>query len=223
MQSLSAENEVAISDAGLAGCALPSPADPAEAVRAALCDSDPLARIQAAVQLGEIGNLDDIGLLSDLLSLPTCPDEHAKERAAMVHSMQRLAGVALEPLDLSEVIVLPSSLVGDSNRPLPNPISRWTLVGGCCGGIAPILSAAIAFCCGQSSDKWTDALTAMVWMITFVILLVPTGAATGAIVGFFLRHRKGRDDPGMAAAPSQTPAKAGTPTETNIDPGQVSI
>ena len=41
MQSLSASGEIVISDAGVADCAIPPPADPAEAERTKLCDSDP--------------------------------------------------------------------------------------------------------------------------------------------------------------------------------------
>ena len=104
MQSLSASGEIVISDAGVTNCANPPPADPVEAVRTKLCDSDPLVRIQAAVQLGEIGNLDDIGLLSDLLALPTCRSDHPRERASLLHAMQRISGTTQEPFDLSGVL-----------------------------------------------------------------------------------------------------------------------
>ena len=81
MQSAPAK-DTAAADEGGANLAAPLPVDPADAVRAELCDSDPAVRIRAAVELGEIGDLDDIGLLSDLLSLPANPDEHPRERGA---------------------------------------------------------------------------------------------------------------------------------------------
>jgi hypothetical protein len=107
MQSISARDETVISDAGVASCAIPPLADPVEAVRTNLCDSDPLVRIQAAVQLGEIGELDDIGLLSDLLSLPTCPEEHPLERESLLHAMQRRSGITKERFDLSGLLPVP--------------------------------------------------------------------------------------------------------------------
>jgi hypothetical protein len=81
----------------------PPKIDPVETVREKLCDVDPAVRVQAAVELGEIGSLDDIGLLSDLLSLPYSLDEHPKERAALVHAMQRLSGTTTEEFDLSGI------------------------------------------------------------------------------------------------------------------------
>ncbi len=104
MQSLSASDEIAISEAGVASCAIPPPADPVEAVRATLCDGDPVVRIQAAAELGEIGDLDDIGLLSDLLSLPPCPDEHPRERESLLHAMRWLSGATKERFDLSGLL-----------------------------------------------------------------------------------------------------------------------
>ncbi len=68
-----------------------------------LCNADPAVRIHAALELGESGNLDDIGLLSDLLSLPIGPDEHPRERAALLYAMQRLSGGATEPFDMTGV------------------------------------------------------------------------------------------------------------------------
>ncbi len=116
MQSPSASGEPAISDPGVAGRAIPPPTDPVEAVRMNLCDGDPLVRIQAAVQLGELGDLDDIGFLSDLLSLPTCPDEHPRERASLLYAMQRLSGTTKERFDLSGVLPVPQDL--------PRPMAR---------------------------------------------------------------------------------------------------
>jgi hypothetical protein len=81
----------------------PVEADPVEAVRELLCDGDPTARVQAALRLGEIGTLDDIGLLSDLLSLPYSRDEHPKERAALLHAMKRLSGATDEKFDATDI------------------------------------------------------------------------------------------------------------------------
>ena len=106
MQSLSASGDIVISDAGVTDWAVPQPADPVEAVRTNLCDSDPLVRMQAAGILGEIGNLDDIGILADLLSLPTCPDEHPRERRLLVHAMERLSGTTREQFALSSVLLM---------------------------------------------------------------------------------------------------------------------
>ncbi len=77
--------------------------DPAELWRMRLCDNDPTTRLLAATKLGSFGTLDDIGLLSDLLALAPSDDEHPSERAAMVHSMQRLARVRSDPFDLSRI------------------------------------------------------------------------------------------------------------------------
>jgi hypothetical protein len=81
----------------------PPKIDPVEAVREKLCDADSAVRVRAAVKLGEIGTLDDIGFLSDLLSLPYSLDEHPKERAALLHAMQRLSGTTKDEFDLTGV------------------------------------------------------------------------------------------------------------------------
>jgi hypothetical protein len=88
---------------------IPTPVDRAESLRVQLCASEPVVRILAAVELAQAGTLDDIGLLSDLLSLPPLADEHPRERAALVHAMQRLSGVATEPFDLSGVVPPPQT------------------------------------------------------------------------------------------------------------------
>ncbi len=67
-----------------------------------------MVRIRAALQLGERGDLDDIGLLSDLLSLPASLDEHPRERAALVYAMQRLSGTTTGTFNLSGVLFTPS-------------------------------------------------------------------------------------------------------------------
>jgi len=63
----------------------------AEAVRLALAHDNPRVRLAALDLLGRVGDLADISLLSDLLNLPPSPDEHPKERAALVRAMQRIA------------------------------------------------------------------------------------------------------------------------------------
>ena len=72
---------------------------PDEALRMRLCDSDPVGRLLTVARLGEIGTLHDIGLFLDLLALPISNDEHPRERAAMLHAMQRLAGLVTEPFN----------------------------------------------------------------------------------------------------------------------------
>lgn len=63
-----------------------------ERIRPELANNHPVVRLEAIDILGEIGTLDDIGLLSDLLSLPPLEDEHPDERAALVRAMQRISG-----------------------------------------------------------------------------------------------------------------------------------
>jgi hypothetical protein len=98
--TMPSSDELAASEEGIPRFLEPVTIDPVEAVRQRLCDADPTARVQAALQLGEIGALDDIGLLSDLLSLPFSLDEHPQERAALLHAMQRLSGATAEPFVL---------------------------------------------------------------------------------------------------------------------------
>jgi hypothetical protein len=90
--------------------------DPIETLRMNLCDADPAVRIRAALQLGECGDLDDIGLLSDLLALPVAPDELPREREALLYAMQRLAGESTEEFDLSGILPL------SHRRPAASPI-----------------------------------------------------------------------------------------------------
>jgi hypothetical protein len=97
------DEEAAALDDEPAQFAVPPAIDPVEAVREKLCDVDPAVRIQAALALGEFGGLDDIGFLSDLLSLPNSADEHPKEREAILHAMRRLSGESVEDFDLSFV------------------------------------------------------------------------------------------------------------------------
>jgi len=88
----------------VASCAVPPEDDPVETARMNLGDADPAARIHAALELGESGGLEDIGLLSDLLSLPIGPDEYPREREALLYAMQRLSGGSTEEFDLSGIL-----------------------------------------------------------------------------------------------------------------------
>jgi len=63
----------------------------AQKYRAELANSDAAVRLEAIDILGRIGTLDDIGLLSDLLSLPPLEDEHPEERAALARAMERIS------------------------------------------------------------------------------------------------------------------------------------
>ena len=96
-------NETAVPDEAASLEAKPPSEDWTDLWRMRLCDSDPITRVLAVVRLGSIGTLDDIGLLSDLLALAPSAEEHPAERAAMIHSLQRLAGVVSEPFDLSGI------------------------------------------------------------------------------------------------------------------------
>lgn len=106
-QMWTAESGEATTAEGTPAFVKPVRIDHVEAVREALCGGDATARVQAALRLGEIGTLDDIGLLSDLLSLPYSLDEHAKERAAMLHAMKRLSGATDEEFDATGIFEAP--------------------------------------------------------------------------------------------------------------------
>ncbi len=62
-----------------------------EALRGHLCDSDAAVRLAAIGELGRFGDLDDIGLISDLLTLPKQPDENPRERQALLSAMQKIS------------------------------------------------------------------------------------------------------------------------------------
>ena len=96
MQTLPATGATADREQAVASWAVPPEDDPLETARMNLCDADPAVRIRAALELGKSGSLDDIGLLSDLLSLPIGPDEHPREREALLYAMQRLSGGSTE-------------------------------------------------------------------------------------------------------------------------------
>jgi hypothetical protein len=99
MRSPAAAGEAGEPDEAVAAFTIPPPADPAEAARTRLCSGEAAVRLRAALELGKIGTLDDVGLLSDLLSLPAAPDEHPRERAAILYAMQKLSGQEVEPFD----------------------------------------------------------------------------------------------------------------------------
>jgi hypothetical protein len=64
-----------------------------DGVYSRLASDKPDVRLSAINVLGRFGNLDDIGLLADLAALPPQDDEHPHERAALLHAMQRIAGL----------------------------------------------------------------------------------------------------------------------------------
>ena len=64
----------------------------AEAVRAELASAASTVRLRALHLLPELGGLDDIGLLHDLLALPVQEDEAPGERDAELTALRRLAG-----------------------------------------------------------------------------------------------------------------------------------
>jgi len=66
-------------------------AQAAEKMRGALADNSAAVRLGAAFLLERLGTLDDIGLLTDLLSLPPLEDEDPRERPALLHAMQTLS------------------------------------------------------------------------------------------------------------------------------------
>jgi hypothetical protein len=61
--------------------------------REILTADDPRVRVNAIRVLGRTGTLDDISLLSDVLSLPRSKNEDPRERFAILQAMRRLAGM----------------------------------------------------------------------------------------------------------------------------------
>jgi hypothetical protein len=72
-------------------------AQAAEKIRLALADHRAVVRLGAASLLERIGTLDDIGLLTDLLSLPPLEDEDPRERPALLQAVQTLSGAPIAP------------------------------------------------------------------------------------------------------------------------------
>ncbi len=63
----------------------------AELIRERLADDDARVRIAASRLIAKMGDLDDIGLLSDLLALPQSSDEDPIERDAITTAMKTIA------------------------------------------------------------------------------------------------------------------------------------
>ena len=63
----------------------------AELIRERLADDDASVRIAASRLIATLGDLDDIGLLSDLLALPASSDEDPNERDAITAAMRTIA------------------------------------------------------------------------------------------------------------------------------------
>jgi len=63
----------------------------ADLIRERLADDDASVRIAASHMIAKIGDLDDIGLLSDLLGLPDSSDEDPNERDAITAAMRTIA------------------------------------------------------------------------------------------------------------------------------------
>jgi hypothetical protein len=129
-----------------------------------LCDDHPIARVLAAVRLGEVGTLDDIGLFADLLALPPCADEHPRERAAMIHSMWRLAGKTPEPFDLSDLVGLspapekcapPSDQAAEPSEEPATELARPAWKCAKCGNRVPG-NFQVCWNCGTSQDGAED-------------------------------------------------------------------
>jgi hypothetical protein len=147
---------------------IPLPAQGLEMLRMKLCDSDPVVRVLAAVELAGVGTLDDIGLLSDLLSLPTSADEHPRERAAQTYGMQRLAGITAEPFDLSGVVppapepgvrdersddVVPAPAAATPEKPSARELPDWQCAK--CGADVPG-DFEVCWACGTSAEGLED-------------------------------------------------------------------
>ncbi|HQU45016.1 MAG TPA: hypothetical protein PK867_19525 [Pirellulales bacterium] len=62
-----------------------------DAIRQRLADTDPAVRLAATQLLRDAGTLDDVALLSDLVSLPRSADEHSYERGALLDAMWTIA------------------------------------------------------------------------------------------------------------------------------------
>lgn len=62
-----------------------------DGIRVRLADANAEARLAAIDLLSESGTLDDITLLSDLVSLPRLDDEDPRERKALLDAMWAIA------------------------------------------------------------------------------------------------------------------------------------
>jgi len=128
----------------------PTPEEQADTVRAMLCDSDPFARLLAVLELRRVGTLDDISLLSDLLSLPAQPNEHPLERRAMLQVMRRLSGLPNDDSDLPRLLRKARRAAATRARarliaPISRPLWFWLLAAAviCLPGIVAIVGSIV--------------------------------------------------------------------------------
>jgi hypothetical protein len=70
---------------------LAHPIPSAEVLRGELASSTPLVRLRATDAVAELGTLEDVPLLADLLVVPSTDDEHPGERDALAKALTRLA------------------------------------------------------------------------------------------------------------------------------------
>jgi len=64
----------------------------ARRLRFLLADPNPSVRMEVIWQIGETGDLDDVGLLMDLLALPKSTDEGRDERRLLASAIEKLSG-----------------------------------------------------------------------------------------------------------------------------------
>ena len=115
-----------------------------------LCHREGRQRVLAAVELGERGTLEDIGLLCDLLALPPDGEEHPRERAALSHALARLAGVTSTRFDLQDM--MPSSPKANDAGDM-NGIDDWM----CCKCRESVpANFEICWSCGTTIDGKED-------------------------------------------------------------------
>lgn len=62
-----------------------------DGIRERLADANPAVRLAATELLRDAGTLDDVSLLSDLVSLPHAADEHSYERRALLYAIWVIA------------------------------------------------------------------------------------------------------------------------------------
>jgi hypothetical protein len=114
-------------------------------IRAQLASGDAKLRYYSILALSRIGNLDHIGLLSDLLALDDHGDELPRQREAMAYAVQRIAGLTTSGFDEK-----PRTLAGNDWRGVPL-IQSWTCLK--CGTTVPD-TFEICWACGA----WPDGM-----------------------------------------------------------------
>jgi len=62
-----------------------------DGIRGRLCEGNADMRLLSIVELGQLGTLDDIGLISDLFALPPQADEDPYERHVLLTAMKKIA------------------------------------------------------------------------------------------------------------------------------------